>query len=423
MLSAMQNQGFFVALSEAPYPSDQWTELAAGLLTMGRVRDSLQGLPPLEPPFREARAAAIATRDIAVASMLLELLDAAIVTAVAPKEHQEILCRRLFAYGVALRRRGHVGASTDVFLLVSDHAGTDVELRLDAIRQLAYSFRTLNEYTEAERCYRWLCEDADRVGIDHMHLVGLLGIARCTCERGNFEHGSQLLNAVISCADATEDRDIQEQALVDRACVAGRLRDHEGAYQYASRALRSIADDEQRDRCLVVLAAACRETGRTHRAYVAANTVLSRNVAADVRAEATITLFELATDAGDHEEQQRHREWLDDATLVPLAAARFEYAKSVAAAARDSWSEAEACLSRYLAIVDANELYEERIRGDEAMRSIRRKEIPASYTAKTTSVLTPVVWDASMSGTHDVPGPASTTPVSIGIVPSRSGDV
>lgn len=409
----MPTQGFFAALSRVRYKSGKWKALAAGLVVMRRVEESLEGVMPSEALFREARSTVMLTENTVLATDLLEMLDAAIATAFAPLEYREILCSRLHEYGLTLRKRGFANASVDVFRMVCDHGHDDAEARLDAIRQLAYSLRTLNQYDEAESAYRWLCEDSDRLGSDSMHLIGLLGVARCTCERGNFADGSRLLDAVISRADAKDDRDIQDQAMVDRACVAGRLRDHEGAYRLATLALRSLQDEEQRDRCLVVLAAACRETRRGEQAVSAATMVLSHDVALDVRAEATITLYEVATDCGDAAEQERHQSWLEHEILGPLAGARFAYARSVAQAVHGDWDGARAHIDAYLAIVDANELFEERVRGDEALVEINKKRVPAFYDVRPAprSHAVTIVGFAGVAGAHDVSRTAPTVPV------------
>ena len=212
--------GFAERMAELNQGS-QWDELAAGAMVYRLANDALRF------GFADERAAQFARDQIErvdrviVRERLMLLMSFLTPEAQARGDWPDSLITRLMAYGHQLHDDGHFSPAVDVFTLIYDRAGKDVDIRLKAMLRCAFALRQLARFQDARRVYEILHTQSVESGDERMALEAELGLARCVLGRGDLQTGERLTREVIQRATALNQTAVVANGLIDLAGIAG----------------------------------------------------------------------------------------------------------------------------------------------------------------------------------------------------------
>jgi len=368
----------------------QWDEIAAGAMVYRLANDALRF------GFADDRAAQFA-RDqvervdrVIVRERLTLLMSFLTPEAQARADWPDSLITRLMAYGHQLHDDGHFSPAVDVFTLIYDRAGKDVDIRLKAMLRCGFALRQLARFQDAKRVYEMLRAQSVEKGDERMTLEADLGLARCVLGRGDLQSGERLTREAVERARVLNQTAVVANGLIDLAWIAGvSCRPHD-VVSYSISAYADLETDEQRERVLMNTATALRELRRPDSARTVASFVVRRGRFNDVRINALTLLYNLAIDARNAQEAAFYRRHLANLSMHPIATVEYYHAIACEMATFGRFDEARLAAQKMLAACEEHRLNEHSFRAEQALREIDRGAVPAMYEFRGTPELSSV---------------------------------
>lgn len=371
--------GFVQDMIAVPQGGAEWKALAAGLLATTVAECALCADPPDGSMIEEATRRALRSTDTTVIKLLREILILADDAALDPIEYCDELRAKLMAYGHRLHVDGRYASAVDVFTLLANQAGDDVELRLQALAQRAFSLRLLSRFDDAESTYELLKVVGVHSRSKTASLTADAGLGRVLMERGNLPAAETLFRSVVSRARRLKNGTAIGLGFIDLAQVAGIRRDPVGVIEYSHQALERVHEPYRRDRVLVNMAYAFREIGRASSARRLAGHVAENGLHLDQRAFGRIVLYHLAVDANEWGVAESQRGALASMKTPPVIEAEYHETVARHMATSGDAERALHALARMLSVAESHRLAELIHRADEAMADVREGKIPKLY--------------------------------------------
>ena len=298
-----------------------WRAVSAGLVVMRLVDQWIEDGPRKSRvdtwavgAVREAIAQVADTTP--VRRILTSIVDAMVSTSTVD---MHLLCPRLMAYGQALDYDAKWSLAADVYSTIVAHAHPveDSDLVVAANLQLGYCLRTIGELDEALAAF----EQASRVAMQAGDMIGVLrsrlGDAKVAMARGNMPHAESLVDKTIEDAKDHGLREIQANALTDRAFIAGAAAQYDRVIRYSYAALELSTSQRHRDRVLNNIATGFRFLGLYDSARDAYLVLAATAQEQYIRWTAELNLMELAASQGSEIQFDRYRRDLESADFTP----------------------------------------------------------------------------------------------------------
>lgn len=366
---------FFEALAAADESAPEWQPTSAGLVTL-RLFDAWIAEGPRAVAADvwglSAVRQAIAKIDprCSLRALLTGIVDA---METAPRAKLATAAPRMLAYARALRFEARWSLAADIYRTVLAHASPvdDPDLVVTANLQLALCLRMLTEWTEAAAALATAGRVAALSGDIMSVLRARIAEANLAIDVGNLPHAGAILDQAMRNAAAHGFREIESQAMHDRATVALRSGDCERAVTLLHTALDGAREPVHRDRVMADLAAAFAELGLRSAARDALLVLAATAQEQYARWAATINLMEIAALDGSEPLFEQHRRELMDTALPASLAAHYHLYVGQGYRLFHRFTHARSSLERAIEIASSHRLNQVLFRAEETLQEIR----------------------------------------------------
>jgi hypothetical protein len=362
----------------------QWDEVAAGAMVYRLANDALRAGLVDDCAAQSARDQIERVGRAIVRERLMKVVHAVTPEAQTRADWRDSLISRLMVYGHQLHDDGHFSPAVDVFTLVYERPGQDIDVRLKAMLRCGFALRQLARFQDAKRVYETLRAQGVENDDERMMLEADLGLARCVMGRGDLPTGERLVREAVKRARALNQTAVAANGLIDLAWIAGALCRPNDVIAYSRRAYADLETDEQRERVLLNTATALRELREPGSARSVASFVARRGRSNYVRINARTLLYSLAIDARNAQEAAFHRRYLADFSMHPIGTAEYFHAIACEMATFGRFKEARDAAQDMLAVCESHRLNEHWFRAEQAIHDIDRGAVPALYEFRAT---------------------------------------
>jgi hypothetical protein len=363
----------------------QWDEVAAGAMVYRLANDALRFGLVDDSAAQTARDQIEHVGRAIVRERLIMVVKAVTPEAQARPDWPDSLITCLMAYGHQLHDDGHFSPAVDVFTLVYERPGSDVDIRLKAMHRCGFALRQLARFQDAKRVYEALRTRSVDVGDERMTLEADLGLARCVVGRGDLQTGDRLAREAVKRAKALNQTAVAANGLIDLAWIAGASCRPHDVIAYSRRAYADLESDDQRERVLLNAATAFRELREPASARTIASFVARRGKSNYARINARTLLYNLAIDARNAQEAAFYRRYLADFSMHPIGTAEYFHAVACEMATFGRFKEARDAAQDMLAVCEDHRLNQHWFRAEQAIHDIDRGAVPALYEFRATS--------------------------------------
>src|SRR2546423_147111 len=399
----IRHQVYFDTLGSLKEDTPSWRAAFAGLSVLRLVDAYTDNSASVDPAnWAQLHSVRRALEDVSAGDPIRGVLNSVLEETIARGTIDEVVCRSLLAYGLALDYEASWSLATDVFQTVAKVARPErnAMLAVEAYIAIGGAARRNGDWEVSARAYSQAAYIADTMGDRNGILTVQVGIANTYMAKGNLPQAQTILDDVIMQAGDLELCGVQAIALHSRAALAQRRGEHAEGVKLAHEALRLEKRPAERERILGDLAALFSELGMRDAARDSYLLIVATAQTKWARWQATINLMELASIDGMETAFDDYANELRRESLGPWLKSHFLLLLGEGLERFDRSEAAEQMLTEAQDLADQNQVFSVSFRAEEDLRTVRSKSRKATAASVLPSFRT--IPNDVLAAAHDI---------------------